>query len=767
MKKTLMVVAALTGCGVFSFTARADNRVIPGPLAWHESELQPLEEVHITGETENGQPSYKVPATSVDTAEMDAINLSTIEDAIAYQPSLSVRRRYIGDANGSLGIRGSNVFQTARTLVYADNLPLHYHLQTRWSGAPRWSLIAPNEVESIDIIYGPFSAAYPGNAMGGVVQVHTRVPDQRRVELEGAIFSQDYKRLSTDEHYNGGRWSASYEDKLGHLTLLAFYNHLENESQPMDQYFAQPLATNDENVPQSPTSVEGGLQGVDNHERPVFYYGDSGPDKSVGDLFKLKTGYEWQRVQLTSTIAYEERSSDTSRRNNFLHASNGAPFWGGLAEADGHAYTIRGSNFAEQEQERNSLLLGLGLQVELASEWTLDLDLSRFDLLKDSSVRSSLNPADPAFTGTGRATEYDDTGWTTVDIKASTDALAASETMGLSVGLHHSHYQMAINSFDIDNWNGSRNKTSAIGSSGGETITQAVFAQYAWQLTPYWDLTLGGRYEHWQAQNGYLDGQQHPDRSASGFSPKFSLGYAPDSVWQLRYSLARALRFPLVEELYHNENRADVVQQANAQLAPEDGIHHNLMAEMALAQGFLRLNIFKETIEDTIFDQLGIVNGTEISTFLGIDEVDTQGAEFIVDQPAIWQTPVDLRFNVSYLDSEITKNTVNPAIEGKELPRLPRWQANILLTYKPSHTVALSSGLRYASNSFAELDNTDTATQTFGALDSYLFLNLKADWQVNPHLKFAVGADNVTNTVAYVHHPWPSRTLYLETNYVF
>jgi len=48
--------------------------------------------------------------------------------------------------------------------LFTDGLAL----QTRWSGAPRWSLVAPNEIELAEVIYGPFSAGYSGNAMGGV-----------------------------------------------------------------------------------------------------------------------------------------------------------------------------------------------------------------------------------------------------------------------------------------------------------------------------------------------------------------------------------------------------------------------------------------------------------------------------------------------------------------------------------------------------------------------------------------------------------------------
>jgi iron complex outermembrane receptor protein len=140
---------------------------------------------------------YTSPTTRIDARQAQSINTTTIEDYIKYEPSLVVRRRYIGDPNGTLGMRGSNMFQTTHAMVYADGLLLHYFLQSSYNGAPRWSLVAPDETESVEVVYGPFSAEYPGNAMGGVVNIHTRMPTQREFHFDTSLFAQDYSYLNT------------------------------------------------------------------------------------------------------------------------------------------------------------------------------------------------------------------------------------------------------------------------------------------------------------------------------------------------------------------------------------------------------------------------------------------------------------------------------------------------------------------------------------------------------------------------------------------
>ncbi|MCA6064928.1 TonB-dependent receptor domain-containing protein [Thalassolituus marinus] len=79
------------------------------------------------------------PVNLISAEQLESVNIINAEDAVRDQPGVIVRKRYIGDPNATLGMRGSNMFQTARTLVFADGMPLHYLLQTRYSGAPRWS----------------------------------------------------------------------------------------------------------------------------------------------------------------------------------------------------------------------------------------------------------------------------------------------------------------------------------------------------------------------------------------------------------------------------------------------------------------------------------------------------------------------------------------------------------------------------------------------------------------------------------------------------
>ena len=712
-----------------------------------------------------------VTPTSVVTKEqLEKVNAITVEDAIALEPSLIVRRRFIGDPNGVIGIRGSNMFQGHRSMVFSDGLPLHYHLQTRFSGAPRWSLVSPSEIESVEVLYGPFSAEYSGNSMGGVVNIKTKNPTKRKFTLEGNLFSQDYSELGTSENFNGGKGFFSYEDKLGDFTIFASYNHLENESQPQDLFFSEG------NIGVAGTAISGAFAGENEFEEQGFYYGDSGTEKARSDLFKIKAGYDLGDFELRASVAYEDRERRLSDQNSFVTDASGNTIWDGTVSINGQNFEVEGSDFQERFQERESLLYGVGVSGPIVdSDWVFDAYYSEFDILKDNEIRTGRNSNDPDFVTentvnfAGRYTDFDDdTGWRTFDLKAGTDDITGSGRARISVGYHYDKYELSVEPFRFDSINNILGADR--GASGGETSTQALFTQFGYAISDQFDIALGLRYEEWETSGGFSRGGSNvvERRDEEAFSPKFSLGYFPTNDISIRYSLARAVRFPLVEELFRNESTGDRQFVSDPSLEPEKGIHHNLSFEKAIDNGSITVNLFHEEVDDVIFTFSAIpLVGSRITTTLPVDEVTTTGAEFIYQQNSIFGSPFDLRFNLTYTDAEITENDLNPDIEGENFPRIPDWRSNLLLTYRYNHAVDLNTSVRYASNSYNQLDNSDRAENVFGAQDEFLFVNLKANWNVTEDARIGVGIDNVFNEEAYVFHPWPSRTYFLEGRVTF
>jgi len=726
------------------------------------------DEITVTASRTRRRSSYPSPANTVHVEQIKSMNIATVEDIVNYQPSLTVRRRFIGDPNGTLGMRGANMFQTARSMVYSDGVPLHNPLQTRWNGAPRWSLVAPDEIESAEVIYGPFSAEYGGNAMGGVVKLNTRLPQQREIRVDGSFFSQPFDFHGAEGTFRGWRFFGSYGERIGKFSFQVFHNHLDNSSQPQNfsRYEGSLGQAGDD--PQ----VSGAFRTVTERGAPAILYGDTGPERVRTDLVKFKAGYEFSpRLFTQVTVAYEDRSGERTEPGNYLRDDQGKPIWGDGNDSthdavfNGESFNIRNALFGMGQFSRKSLILGWELHRSLANNWNFQSTVSRFSILKDEDTQSNFNPRDPLDDGSGIITAFNDSGWTTLDLRLENPSLFDNLNLSFLTGYHFSTQQIRVDQFSSANFRaGTRDGFQ--NASGGETSIHALFAQLSWRMHPDWELTLGGRHEFWKSREGFFETSQlslkQPERDISKFSPKFSLGWEPADRLRLQYSLALAHRFPVPEELFDFEFRTFGTVLGDATLDPEIGTHHNLTFQCGMADGHLELNVFRDDVANTIFTQSQILEGSPIFSFLPIDEVATTGLELVLVQPRILGSRLDLRVNTTYLDSTIQKHSLDRSVEGNDFPRMPSFRLGLLGIYHLNSHWEISLGMRYSSDQFDRLDNEDTVGNVFGAIDGYHFVDSKLSYRLESGGRLSFGINNLTNEKAFVFHPWPQRTFFVE-----
>lgn len=745
---------------------------------------QEVEEVKVWGEArDSASAGYTNPTSLLTQEDMVSINATTTEDLVKYEPSIVIRKRYIGDSNGTLGLRGSNMFATPRSMVFADGVPLHYLLQTRWSGAPRWTMVSASEIAQVEILYGPFSAEYSGNSMGGVILIETAIPQEREVHIDVDYFTQDFSAYGFNGNVDGYKTFVSYgdtfhSDDLGDLSVYLSYNRLENNSQPQSFYF------DSKRTLANATPVTGLIKDQDVYGNDAYYFGDTGVEQATTDNFKIKLGYDFDNWSSLLNIAYEDRNTLRDSPNSYLKNADGETVWSGNFIQDGVAITVPASRLGASELDRRSLSTGLRIKGDISEHTRVEVNMSDFRILEDNSRASSRSLEDPLFQGNGLTTNYDDTGWQTLEGKFTFSDLGV-DGIELITGARYEAYELNLDTYNSTSWTQADN-AGFTGRSGGKTNITAAFVQMNWDINERWDLALGGRYERWESEGGYyskdvaatpeFDLVAVEDASSNQFSPKFSVGYVPSDTWLVRYSAAKAYRFPIVEELFAQSQSYSSAVEAQPDLKPENGLHHNLMFEKQFDSGYARINIFTETVKDAIESQTSFLPSgspvASVTTFSAVDEVETDGVELIVNRYGLWVPELDVRFNVAYTKSIITDNsTVEdtnpdvPSIEGNDYPRMPRWRSNLMVTYHATDRLDLSANVQYADKSFGRLQNDDTAENVMGAQDGYTRVGIKTTYDFSDNIELGFGVDNLTNEISYVAHPWPGRSLYASLSY--
>ena len=203
--------------------------------------------VRVQGAAPSSLPT-NIPTTreTVTREEIErSVNATDSEDALKYLPSLLVRKRYIGDYNHAiLSSRASGTGNSARSAVYADGILLSNYLGNGVGGLsfpPRWGLVTPEEIERVDVMYGPFSAAYPGNSVGAVVDYVTRMPTKFEAHAKVGVVSQPFELYNTKTTYRAWAASASLGDRAGDFSWWINVNHTDSDGQPLT--FATRLAS--------------------------------------------------------------------------------------------------------------------------------------------------------------------------------------------------------------------------------------------------------------------------------------------------------------------------------------------------------------------------------------------------------------------------------------------------------------------------------------------------------------------------------------------
>jgi iron complex outermembrane receptor protein len=718
----------------------------------------------VTGE--RYEPLIRPPATieGMDAARLDdTIYAVNVEDNLRYLPSLLVRKRHIGDTQAPLATRTSGVGASARSLIYADGVLLSALIGNNNSSAsPRWGMVSPEEIERVDVLYGPFSAAYPGNSIGAVVNLTTRLPDGPEGSLSAGASLQHFSQYGISGDYPAAQLAATWGGRSGRFAWLLSANHVASDSQPLAYAtVARPAAASAAGM-----VVTGAIADRNRAGAPIFVVGAGGFETQRQDNLKLKLAFD-----LTSRVRLVYRGglflNDTdARAQTYLATASGQAFYAGTANIDGRAVAIPASLFSNNVYRLDERHWMHALTFEGASgvlEWRAIASLYDFD--RDvQRIPSAALPA-AAAGGPGSIVRLDGTGWRTLDLVGRRHDAGSAHDLGF--GAHYDRFRLASDRSATADWRGGA-EGPLVQSARGRTRTMALWLQDRWVPIPALELTLGGRYEWWRAYRGFnfslspaLSVSQ-PERRRGAFSPKASLAWRSSRGWRIMLSAGQAWRFPTVSELYQAVASGPTIIVPDPTLRPERARSEELSIERSFANGRVRLSLFDERIRDALISQ---TSPAQVSYVQNIPEVRTHGLEAAFEWRDGLVPGLELSGSVTLADPEIVSDPAFPAAEGKDIPQVPRRRATLVLTYRAGDRASFTVAGRYSSRSFGTIDNSDTVTHTYQGFESYLVLDTRATFRLNAHLEVALGAENIGNRRYFLFHPFPQRSVTAELSY--
>ncbi len=732
------------------------------------------------------QETYSITSKQID----ETINLKDPEDAVKYMPDLFVRKRNDGDNQAVLATRDWGLSSSARTLIYYDDILVSALIaNNNTNGSPHWNLISPEAIRRVDFLDGPFAAAYPGNSIGGVLLFSSKMPDKPFAVAKETVSVMPWNQYGTKDTYVTSQTSAAAGNRNGAVSWLISANYLDSYQQPLTYTTNGATSTNPSGIPAGTT---GAIPALNKQGIIANVVGTGALAHSQQELGNVRVAYDLNAiVQATYSFGVWNNHQVSNPQTYLTSTANGQSTFAGISGFASNRYVW------DQTHMSNAV----SLKSDSKGVFDFDLSASTYNYLQDIM----LNPFTVASTGVGysangKITRNDGTNWQNADAKGIWRPFGYDGPQEISFGVHGDRYELVNPVYASANtFQTSSTGTGQLYSDGeGETHTDAIWIQDAWKIQPNLKLTLGGRFEAWEAVNGLNVNTltnansgaitstttiNQPGLQSTNFSPKASLSYDPNKDWNITANFGQAYRYPTVAELYQNITVSGVATVANPFLTPEQDLNGELNIERHWNDGKVRLTLFDELVHNAIISQTNLatnpVNGAQVptTTIGNVDLIRFRGVDLSADKNNVVINGLQIFGSVTYVDSRILSDPTyagsNPltgirdTAVGKQVPNVPDWRAKAGFTYRPDDFWAYTLAVRYSGKQFSTLDNTDVVSHVFGAFDYFTVVDMKIHYNATKNFSFDFGIDNLLNQQYFLFHPFPGRTYVLASKYTF
>jgi iron complex outermembrane receptor protein len=702
-----------------------------------------LEDVVITGTKTKLKIKDSPAAVSVvDQEKIDRKTAVYSDDLVTGLPGVQVARTEKGDQSTVVTLRGVPGYD--KNLILLDGLSI----QNPVNGRVFWNRVPLDLVERVEVVRGPFSSLYGKYALGGVINIITKEPEGRSLNVTNNYDSTGIRNIAVN-----------FRDKPN--DKLAYY--LAFEEQKVDGYTYNQYIEKSALTYTAGTKVTGYKTTTDATGKTQYIIGEVAKPNLENYVYSGKLYYspaEGHTLSLLANYAYwDQITRDSLLGKTYLKEASGNLISSGIVQLDGTGksvsvkqtdyYTTPGSNYF--------YFVGLNYKGKLNEILNL---LGHVEYTVGSNVLSDGTLASNATALTGAATKGGQT--------RGVEKKAGLQTE-LALGQHHvilgvDYVTDPIYTSDAEHpfWRDLDNYTEPYNRYGSITDIYSAFAQDEWKILQPLTAFLGLRYDDWNSKNGYVYDESlsqyiyYPDRKADVVSPKISIVYRPLEEVSIRTSVGTAFNPPTGSELYTYSLTSTNESIANPDLKPEKDTAWEFGGEVTLpTKTTVSGTYFENYLTDLIYSNVTYGSGGFTTTqYVNAGKATIKGVETEIKHPIF--TFLEASVNYTFIDGRIIENTAYPTSVGKLIPNIAQHTANFELNFKWEN-FSTSFTEEYQSKIYRTNDNSDTVSGVQGSYDAFATSNIKFIYSFN-NVKLSAGIDNIGGLQYYTIYKTPGIT---------
>jgi iron complex outermembrane recepter protein len=702
-----------------------------------EEKVTELKEVVVTAtRTEKGVADAPGDVHVVTAKDIEKRNIKTIDEALNTTAGVFNRRgKGIMDTLAAITIRG--VPGSNRSLILRDGIPIN----SAYTGDPNWGG-STGAIKQIEVVEGPVSSLYGGYAMGGVVNIITKMPEKQEAVLNAGYGTSWNRGEAMDDLW---RTYVSYGDRvMDKLSLFVSYGYQTTNGFPTT-YATQ-------------TACPGGTTGCmptrTNTGGTTYIIGDKGNNGWWDDAIAVKAAYDFSKVTKLQISAGRTRSAyDYGTPNTYLRDALGNPVYStSIAPILSESAFLSGYGGTEVNNYTVSF------ETEIASAKT------KFNFGLNDVQRNWYTTPGTAATingGAGKLSSTPSQNYYT-DLQATFPVFTVNL---LTIGTSFTYGTADNKEYSLTNWQDESSKGAVTYHAGGSTYTASLFLQDEISILKNLTAYAGLRGDWWTTADGFKDEGTpvyYQQRSNSALSPKLSFVYKPFEQTTVRTSGGMAFRPPTVYELYRTWLSGTTTYKANPELKPETLTSWDVSVEQGLWKGAkIKGTYFENYFEDMIYRR---TNSATEQEWVNAGRAVSKGGVVEAEQKMFG---VKLFANATLLtESRIKSNTSSPTSVGKKITYLPEEMYNVGAEYAKGFFSG-SLTWRYAGKLFRNDKNDDVVSGVYTSQDPYSLVDAKIGFQITKFAKISFAVDNIFNEKYYAYYRCPGRSWYADMTIYF
>jgi iron complex outermembrane receptor protein len=741
MRKRYLIVLFLI---VFSLTSFAEEKDTTNtedknvtkveeksPTNTEEKNVIRMKEVVVTAtRTEKDVETAPGIVNVVTEKEMETRNIKTVDEALDTLPGVFNRRQSLTDTQSSILLHG--IPDQKRTLILKDGVTLN----NGYDGSVSFTGLSTENIEKIEVVQGPFSSLYGGNAMGGVVNIITKMPEKREFTLESGYGSSWNRGQSLDDLQ---KYYVSYGDKLADKFSLLFdygYKSTNGFSKYLNVVSTQPTA-----------GITGWSYTTDTTGKPRYLIGDKGDNTWWDENIGIKAQYDFSNVsKINASFARVRYKYNYDDPHTYLQDASGNPVYSytGVNQSTFVSYTGSGA------KEVNQYNVNFETEIGIAK--------AKLSFGLNDEVKNWYTQAGTLIAGGSGGTVS-----STPNQNYNTDLQVTLPIFTRNILTLGGSFKTAVANTEkssLSEWGDETSTTTLTNNYGGKDKTYAVFAQDEILILNKLTAYIGFREDWWETYDGYANqfgtgafATTYDSRSDSSFNPKLAVVYKPFDNTTLRTSAGQSFRGPTVYELFTTYVSGSNTYNGNPDLKPETV--QSWDAE--ITQGLWRGAKFSATYFENYMKDL--IYNTTVSTgqykYMNAGKAESKGVVLEIEQR--FDKYVRLFANYTYTDARIKENSANPASVDKRLTFMPDTMINAGAECEVGPFSASLTG-RYISKHYSTDTNTDTVNNVFGSYDPFLTADAKVSYKITKFATISFSVDNITNETYFSSYLAPGRS---------